>query len=126
MKTIDDYMKLPYTLQIVEDPSEGGYVASYVELPGCLTCADTVKEVLELAEDAKRTWLESELEKDAAIPEPECMNKYSGQFKIRIPKSLHKTLVINAKREGISLNQYCVALLSQNNAFASMGNLNNK
>lgn len=121
MRKIDEYMKLPYTLQIVEDPYEGGYVASYTELPGCLTCANTMDDVIRLAEDAKRTWLESELESGADIPEPDCMNKYSGQFKIRIPKSLHKTLATNAKREGISLNQYCVALLSQNNAFASMG-----
>ena len=38
MKSIVDYMSLPYRLEIVEDKSEGGYVASYPDLPGCLTC----------------------------------------------------------------------------------------
>ena len=41
---------------------------------------------------------------------------YSGQFKLRLPKSLHKQLAEEAKRDGISMNQYCVYLLSQNNA----------
>ena len=44
------------------------------------------------------------------------MESYSGQFKLRIPKSLHKSLTEHAKREGISMNQYCVYLLSKNDA----------
>ena len=35
MKTIDYYMSLPYKLEIVPD-EEGGYVARYPELPGCI------------------------------------------------------------------------------------------
>lgn len=38
------------------------------------------------------------------IPEPD--DDYSGKFVVRIPKSLHKLLVNQSKREGISLNQY--------------------
>ncbi|MBQ1826683.1 MAG: toxin-antitoxin system HicB family antitoxin, partial [Erysipelotrichaceae bacterium] len=37
-----------------------------------------------------------------------------GQFKLRIPKTLHKRLADQAKLEGISMNQYCVYLLSKN------------
>lgn len=37
---------------------------------------------------------------------------FSGEFKLRIPKSLHKQLSIEAELEGISLNQYLVYLLS--------------
>ncbi|MCI8980594.1 MAG: toxin-antitoxin system HicB family antitoxin, partial [Clostridia bacterium] len=39
---------------------------------------------------------------------------YSGQFKLRMPKSLHKELAERSKAEGISMNQYCVYLLSHN------------
>ncbi|MBR1629413.1 MAG: toxin-antitoxin system HicB family antitoxin [Lachnospiraceae bacterium] len=42
--------------------------------------------------------------------------EYSGQFKLRMPKSLHRSLSINAKREGISMNQYCNYLLAMNDA----------
>ena len=50
------------------------------------------------------------------INEPEELESYSGQFKLRIPKSLHKTLSEDSKKEGISMNQYCVYLLSKNSA----------
>ena len=44
------------------------------------------------------------------------LDYYSGQFKLRIPKSLHRSLAEHAKEEGISMNQYCVYLLSKNDA----------
>ena len=40
----------------------------------------------------------------------------SGQFKLRLPRSLHRQLALQSKREGVSMNQFCVLLLSQNNA----------
>ena len=55
-----------------------------------------------------------------AIPEPDTVDQYSGQFKLRLPRSLHRQLVQQSKREGISMNQYCVYLLSQNNALRGM------
>ncbi len=50
------------------------------------------------------------------VPEPASDEEYSGQFKLRIPKSLHRQLAMQSKKEGISMNQYCLYLLSQNNA----------
>ena len=48
----------------------GGYVASYPELPGCLTCADTLEEVITNAIDAKKAWLKTALEDSDTIQEP--------------------------------------------------------
>lgn len=39
---------------------------------------------------------------------------YSGHILVRIPKSLHRQLALEAKREGISLNQYALYKLSRN------------
>lgn len=39
--------------------------------------------------------------------------KYSGKFVIRLPESLHVGLSRSAESEGVSLNQYCVYLLSK-------------
>lgn len=50
-----------------------------------------------------------------SIPEPNSLEKYSGQFKLRIPKTLHMELAEKSKEEGISMNQYCLYLLSKNN-----------
>ena len=59
------------------------------------------------------------MEDGIEIPYPDNAENYSGQFKLRLPKSLHKQLAENAKRDGISMNQYCVYLLAQNNALHS-------
>ena len=34
MKTLNDYMKMNYRMEIVEDADEGGFVVSFPELPG--------------------------------------------------------------------------------------------
>jgi len=114
MKTLEEYMRLPYALELTPDPDEGGYAASYPDLPGCLSFGDTAAEAAANAEDAKRAWLEAALEDGVEIQEPADIRDYSGQFKLRIPKSLHRALAEQSRREGISMNQYCVYLLTKN------------
>ena len=114
MKNFDYFMKLPYRLEIVPDTDEGGYVSSYPELPGCLSIGDTIEEAVKNAEEAKKIWIEAAIEDGVSINEPDSLEKYSGQFKLRMPKSLHKSLMEHSKSEGVSMNQYCVYLLSKN------------
>ena len=120
MKTMNEYLALPYRMEIVEDRDEGGYVVSFPELPGCITCGETIESAVANAQDAKREWIAAALEEGIAIHEPDDLENYSGQFKLRILKSLHRPLVEHAKREGISMNQYCVYLLSKNDAAFAM------
>ena len=60
-------------------------------------------------------WLEVKLEHGDAVPEPAASIKgsYSGRFVLRIPKSLHKRLAVEAQKEGVSLNQYTLYKLSR-------------
>ena len=116
MKTIDDYMLLPYKIEIIPDIDEGGFVASFPELPGCITIGETIEHALANAMDAKKEWLAASIESNNTIPLPDSLDNYSGQFKLRIPKSLHKSLSEHSKQEGISMNQYCLYLLSKNDA----------
>lgn len=81
-----------------------------------LTCVETISNAITNAKDAKAAWIDAALENGNPIPEPNELDKYSGQFKIRMPKSLHRSLAEQSHREGISMNQYCVYLLAQNNA----------
>ncbi len=110
---LNEYLAKPYKMEIVEDPYEGGFVVSFPELPGCLTCGETIEQALANAADAKKVWLEAALEEGIKINEPDSLKSYSGQFKLRIPRSLHKLLSEHSREEGISLNQYCVYLLSK-------------
>ena len=118
MKDLDYYMSLPYKAEVVPDISEGGFAVMIPELPGCISSGETLQDAYENSIDAKREWLTAALEDNIKIPEPKDLSEYSGQFKLRLPKSLHKSLVENSRKEGVSLNQYCVYLLSKG-AFGS-------
>ena len=106
-------------MEIVPDTEEGGYGASFPELPGCITSSETLENILANALDAKKAWIEAALEDGITIPEPagpDETQRFSGQFKIRMPKSLHRALSLHAKEEGISMNSYCCYLLAKNDA----------
>ena len=61
MKTLNDYMAMSYRMKIIEDKDEGGFVVSYPELPGCVTCGKTVEDAVANALDAKKAWIEAAL-----------------------------------------------------------------
>lgn len=66
-----------------------------------------------MLEDAKRCWFTACLEDGIPIPAPTRLEDYSGQVKLRLPKSLHRLLTQKSSEEGVSMNQYCVYLLSK-------------
>lgn len=112
-RTLEEYCKLPYRMEIVPDTLEGGYAVCYPELPGCITCGDTMEEVLRNAEDAKRVWLEACLEDGIRIPEPEGDFPLPGKEILWIPKPLHNKLTEKASAEGISADEYGTDILSR-------------
>ena len=64
MKTLNDYMEMPYRMEIIEDKEEGGFVAFYPDLPGCITCGETVEIAVANALDAKQAWIEAMMEEE--------------------------------------------------------------
>ena len=112
-KNLKYYMSLPYRVEVVEDKEEGGFALRCPDLNGCVTNAPTIEEGFKQLEDAKREWFSACLEDGIAIPEPTRAEDYSGQFKLRLPKSLHRLLAQRSSEEGVSMNQYCVYLLSK-------------
>lgn len=111
-KDISYYLKLHYKFEIQQE-DDGTYFIEYPELKGCMSCGDTIDEAVRMGEDAKKCWLETCLEKGIYIPEPTDEEAYSGNFRIRMPKTLHKELSEKAAKEGTSMNQYCIYLLSK-------------
>jgi antitoxin HicB len=111
--TLDYYLNLKYPVTIYEDP-EDGFVAEIEDLPGCLTQGETLEEVHTQIDDARRGWLKVAYEEGLEISLPRTDQEYSGKFIVRLPKYLHKQLAQNARRDGISLNQYVISILSSN------------
>lgn len=116
MSSLEYYENLPYKLEIIPDIEDGVFVARYPELPGCITVGKTEEEALKNALDAKKSWIQAALEDGIKVAEPSSTYGYSGQFKLRIPKSLHRALAERSRAEGISMNQYCLYLLSKYDA----------
>jgi predicted RNase H-like HicB family nuclease len=113
---LEYYLSLDYPFQAIADPDDGGWVVVCPDLPGCLTQGDTMAELAEMAEEARRLWIETEYDLGADIPLPSYPEEYSGKFNLRLPRSLHRRLAESAEREGVSLNQYVVQLLSERDA----------
>lgn len=68
-KTLNDYMAMSYRMEIVEDKDEGGFVVTYPDLPGCITCGETIESAVANAVGAKKAWLEAALEEGLKIQE---------------------------------------------------------
>lgn len=118
-RPLDYYLGLRYPFQVLADP-DGGYVAVFPDLPGCMTQAERLEELPALVEDARRGWIEAEYAQGHDIPLPSYPEAYSGKFLVRLPRSLHRALAEAAAREGASLNQYVTALLAQTHALAEV------
>ena len=97
MKNVKKYLDLPYNyiIQPINDESGFYFYATILEFDGCQTTGKTF-----------------ELENGFDIPLPIGYEDFSGKFLVRIPKSLHYKLSVEAQREGVSLNQYALYKLS--------------
>lgn len=76
MKTLNDYLSMSYRMEIAEDRDEGGYVVSFPELSGCISCGETIDSAVSNAMDAKRAWLEAALADGIPIREPGDLDAY--------------------------------------------------
>ena len=110
LKDFEYYMKLNYPIKYWED--EDGFFIEIPDLPGCMTFCDNFDQINKMAEDAKRLWIQSRLEKNLEVPEPRRDEDFSGKILLRLTKNLHRILSSQAGREGVSLNQHMLSLLS--------------
>lgn len=71
MRTLDDYMRLPWTILVRHHDEQGGYWSAKVaELPGCLYCTSDRSELLFELDVALEMTLESMIAHGDPIPEP--------------------------------------------------------
>jgi predicted HicB family RNase H-like nuclease len=104
---------LRYSLRVAWSPEDSAFVAECPEFEGISALGSSYGEAVSELETALRLALEAHEGEGWAVPEPQMMPRYSGQFRLRVPRSLHGWLVDRAYREGISLNTLVVELLSE-------------
>jgi predicted RNase H-like HicB family nuclease len=104
-----------YSVVVQWSEEDEGYIATIPELTGLSAFGINKEEALKELEVAKEAYLEVFIEDECHLPEPDTLNSYSGQTRLRLPKSLHASLSRKAKMEGVSLNTYIIHLLSKRN-----------
>jgi predicted HicB family RNase H-like nuclease len=105
---------LPYNMTVKFRPEQGGYyVASYIELPDLTMTGNTPEEAVKELLAEKQEWFEECLKLGITIPLPVEPQKFSGKVALRMPPSLHESLIRLSEFEGVSLNQYMVSALAR-------------
>lgn len=102
-----------YSINLAWSEEDSCYVSTVAEFPGLSAFGNSPEEVVEEAKIAVEGFLKVYQEDGCPIPKPATLKPFSGQTRLRLPKSLHATLNQEAKKEGVSLNTYLVSLLSE-------------
>ena len=108
-----------YPIEVFWSDEDEGYIAIVPDLPGCSAWGASEAKAINEAHDAIGAWLKAAKSANRTIPEPTPPLDdagFSGKFLMRIPRRLHAELARNAKREGVSLNQYVLYLLAERNS----------
>jgi antitoxin HicB len=114
MKTIEEYLALPYTMIVRWSADDELFVARVKEIEGCTGHGDTEADALVMLRDNLREWIAFCLESDDPIPIPTDPHDLpSGKWVQRVPRSIHAQLVSLAATDGVSLNQLVVSILSR-------------
>ena len=88
---------------------DGDWFAHLSELPNVSAFGPTMERALDELAVAWELVKESYAEDHQEIPVAPAKRQFSGQFNVRVDRRIHRALVIEAERAGISLN----ALVSQ-------------
>ncbi len=111
--------KANYPIEVFRSDEDEGFIATVPDLPGCSAWGATEAEAIAEAHDAIGAWLKAARTAHREIPPPSRPSDeagYSGRFLLRVPRRLHAELARDAKRQGVSLNQYVLYLLTEKHA----------
>jgi antitoxin HicB len=89
----------------------GGYLVEFPDYPGCIADGETPEEAIREGIDALNSYCRT-LE-ELGRPVPATGEVYGGQWRQRVPKSLHAALARRAEREGVSLNTLAATMLAE-------------
>ncbi len=103
----------PYRTNIVWSDEDGCFVAACAELPGLSGLGASREEAAAELSTVLELVMETFVEEGEPPPAAAVKPAASGQFRLRIPRSLHTQLTSRAELEGVSLNTLAVTFLAQ-------------
>lgn len=105
-----------YSRQVFYSERYEAFVATSPEFPGVSSFGPTADEALDELDTALELGIETNQEEGWPLPEPAelpTMSLPSGEFRLRLPRTLHARLTQQAKLEGVSANSLVTVYVAQ-------------
>ncbi len=100
-----------FEIRPLSDVEGGGYLVEFPDFPGCVSDGETPEEAIREGKDALKSYMKTLKELGRSIPS--IGEVYGGQWRQRVPKSLHAALARRAENEGVSLNMLVTTMLAE-------------
>lgn len=101
-----------YSYAIRWSDEDAAFIAVCPDFPGLSAFGDTPAEAVEELDVAVELAIEEYEAEGRPLPAPSAAQEYSGQFRLRLPRSLHAELAQRAELEGISLNALALSYVA--------------
>ena len=105
-------MRDHYTYRVTWSQEDGEYLGLCLEFPSLSWLASTPEKALSGVRKATAEVVADMQSNQEPIPVPLAEKHYSGEFRIRIPPLLHRSLAVQAAEQGVSLNRLARAKLA--------------
>lgn len=99
-----------FEIKPLSDDDGGGYLIEFLDFPGCTADGATPEEAIREGRDALLSYTRTLEELGRKVPQQG--DAFAGQWRQRVPKSLHAALVRRAANEGVSLNMLVTTILA--------------
>jgi len=94
-----------YAYRVVWSAEDGEYVATVAEFPSLSWLHRDQAEALNGLVSLVSQVVDDLASAGEPVPEAIAERRFSGRFNVRVPESLHRSLVLAAAEEGVSLNR---------------------
>lgn len=101
-----------YTYRVTWSAEDAEHVGLCAEFPSLSWLAATPETALAGIRRVVKKVVADMKTSHEAVPEPLADKRYSGEFRVRIPPDVHRTLALQAAEQGVSLNRLASAKLA--------------
>ena len=98
--------------RVTWSPEDGEYVGLCAEFPSLSWLADSPEAALAGVRNLVAESVADLMTEGVAPPEALAERRYSGEFRVRIPPEVHRSLALQAAEQGVSLNRLASARLA--------------
>jgi predicted HicB family RNase H-like nuclease len=106
-----------YVYSVAWSEEDRAFIGRALEFPSLAAHGRTPAKALNEIQSVVQHACQDLLGNGEAIPEPLSKRPYSGKLNVRLPRYLHRQLVIEAAEEGVSLNQLISLKLAANQRY---------